>query len=93
MMFKKKDRRRPSATRTMVQVRTTNTKTNNIQRIIQRNERLTLGPGITINHNDYLLKQAAEQYPSHLANKRVLTSTNDRLFFQHSEWIQPFCQH
>ena len=93
MMFKQKDRRGPSATRTLAQARTTNTKTKNIQRVSQRNEKLTMGLGITIKHNESLLKHAAEQYPSHLANKRVLRSTNVRLFFQHSEWIQPFCHH
>ena len=61
MMFKQKDKRAPSATRTLIQARTTNTKTNNIQRVIQRNQKLTIGLGITIKRNDYLLKQAADQ--------------------------------
>ena len=61
MTFKQKDRRAPSATRTLVQARTTNTKTNNIQRVIQRNQKITIGLGITIKRNDYLLKQAADQ--------------------------------
>ena len=61
MTFKQKDRRAPSATRTLVQARTTNTKTNNIQRVIQRNQKLTIGLGITIKRNDHLLKQAADQ--------------------------------